>query len=672
MADPTGDIYTATYSNVPVYELKISGGDHVMRRRSDDWVNATHILKIAGFDKPARTRILEREVQKGVHEKIQGGYGKYQGTWIPLGDGRLLAEKNGVIDRVAKIFDYVPGDKSPPPAPKHSTAASGRTKASKAAAANSAPRQAPKAPAPPAYQDAGEIYPDPTQSQQYYEQESQGRATPDTQSFMADDDFLPPMSQNSTASRKRKRDNEFVNHAAELEHTMYGDELLDYFITSGDDPERALLDPPMPPEGFDVNRPIDAQGHTALHWACAMGDVHVARDMLARGANPNIGAGSSEETPLMRAVLFTNNYDRQTFPKVVAALAGSIVERDRYGATVFHHIAQTLGSKSKWNCARYYCEVLINKMQEMGVNYVQTLLRSADSVGDTAVLIAVRHGCMKVASFLLNHCPEAGDQQNHNGDTANEYLRALKEKRELLDQPPSSPPSYSLGSRRLRRAAPTKRNVSQAASSVLSKIETASQEVSTKLASLYETEVKEKDIAIAEAKQALSDFETQRHQVRQESFQLTAQAEAVEKSSELHTEYQILLAEAQSLLEQKDHSVLQFDVRQRDQQANPQAFRSANPSALTHQEMQNALPWAIELHNQQQIRRRLIRDIADLTASAGTGERIGKHRKLVAIATGLKEDDLDAMSTEILDSLQATYSPDHPLTPQLVAQMQVV
>jgi len=50
-----------------------------MRRRSDDWINATHILKVAEFDKPARTRILEREVQKGTHEKVQGGYGKYQG-----------------------------------------------------------------------------------------------------------------------------------------------------------------------------------------------------------------------------------------------------------------------------------------------------------------------------------------------------------------------------------------------------------------------------------------------------------------------------------------------------------------------------------------------------------------------------------------------------------------
>jgi len=43
-------------------------------------MNATQILKVAEFDKPQRTRILEREVQKGVHEKVQGGYGKYQGT----------------------------------------------------------------------------------------------------------------------------------------------------------------------------------------------------------------------------------------------------------------------------------------------------------------------------------------------------------------------------------------------------------------------------------------------------------------------------------------------------------------------------------------------------------------------------------------------------------------
>ena len=67
---------------MPVYEFNVAPGVHIMRRRADDWINATHILKAAGFDKPARTRILEREVQKGVHEKVQGGYGKYQGEFV--------------------------------------------------------------------------------------------------------------------------------------------------------------------------------------------------------------------------------------------------------------------------------------------------------------------------------------------------------------------------------------------------------------------------------------------------------------------------------------------------------------------------------------------------------------------------------------------------------------
>lgn len=55
-----------------------------MRRKSDAWLNATQILKVAGFDKPQRTRVLEREVQKGTHEKVQGGYGKYQGQSLAL------------------------------------------------------------------------------------------------------------------------------------------------------------------------------------------------------------------------------------------------------------------------------------------------------------------------------------------------------------------------------------------------------------------------------------------------------------------------------------------------------------------------------------------------------------------------------------------------------------
>ena len=56
-------------------------GIAVMRRRADGYMNATQILKVAGVDKGRRTKILEREILPGLHEKIQGGFGRYQGTW---------------------------------------------------------------------------------------------------------------------------------------------------------------------------------------------------------------------------------------------------------------------------------------------------------------------------------------------------------------------------------------------------------------------------------------------------------------------------------------------------------------------------------------------------------------------------------------------------------------
>jgi len=69
-------ILQAVYSGVSVYEMEINGVA-VMRRRSDSWLNATQILKVAGVDKGKRTKVLEKEVLTGEHEKVQGGYGKY-------------------------------------------------------------------------------------------------------------------------------------------------------------------------------------------------------------------------------------------------------------------------------------------------------------------------------------------------------------------------------------------------------------------------------------------------------------------------------------------------------------------------------------------------------------------------------------------------------------------
>ncbi|AAS53971.2 AFR600Cp [Eremothecium gossypii ATCC 10895] len=113
-------IYSAKYSGVEVYEFLHPTGS-IMKRKADDWVNATHILKAAKFAKAKRTRILEKEVIKDTHEKVQGGFGKYQGTWVPLDIARRLAQKFEVLEELRPLFDFTrrDGSESPPQAPKH-------------------------------------------------------------------------------------------------------------------------------------------------------------------------------------------------------------------------------------------------------------------------------------------------------------------------------------------------------------------------------------------------------------------------------------------------------------------------------------------------------------------------------------------------------------------------
>lgn len=78
----------------------------VMRRRHDSCLNATQILKVAGVDKGKRTKILEKEIQTGEHEKVQGGYGKYQGTWIKFERGVEVCRQYGVEELLRPLLVY--------------------------------------------------------------------------------------------------------------------------------------------------------------------------------------------------------------------------------------------------------------------------------------------------------------------------------------------------------------------------------------------------------------------------------------------------------------------------------------------------------------------------------------------------------------------------------------
>lgn len=75
-----------------------------MKRRKDAWMNASQILAIAGLSKEERLNKLATETWTLRHEKVQGGYAKYQGTWIPVDCARELCRRYNVEDLLGPLL----------------------------------------------------------------------------------------------------------------------------------------------------------------------------------------------------------------------------------------------------------------------------------------------------------------------------------------------------------------------------------------------------------------------------------------------------------------------------------------------------------------------------------------------------------------------------------------
>ncbi|KAF3033391.1 hypothetical protein E8E11_000588 [Didymella keratinophila] len=671
---PDGKVYSATYSNVPVYEVNVNG-NHVMRRRADDWINATHILKVADYDKPARTRILEREVQKGVHEKVQGGYGKYQGTWIPLDDGRVLAERNGVLDKMRAILDYIPGDRSPPPAPKHATAASNRMKPPRQSAA--AGRAAKAQQQHNAYsleaiqsfvgsqsQASEDPYDAPSQSQLQGHSHIFRDDTPDaetvvSESMLGDNDFADAAY--SVESRKRKRGLDQMS-LLDQQHQIWADQLLDYFMLLD---HKDAYSWPEPPPSINLDRPIDEKGHAAMHWAAAMGDVGVVKELIHRGARIDC-LSNNLETPLMRAVMFTNNFDKETMPSMVKIFQQTVHRTDWFGSTVFHHIAATTSSSNKYVCARWYLDCIINKLSETWIpDEVTRLLNAADQNGDTAIMIAARNGARKCVRSLLGRNVSV-DVPNKKGETADDLIRDLNSRRRMHGRPRQAssspfapPPEHRLngfntldGGPLLPIALPNPRAEdrtyrSQTASHLMTKVAPTLLEKCEELALAYEHELAEKDAESFDAsrvvKRRQAELEALRKQVSElENHGLDLDDEGVDVAQE--SELKELVQEAESLLEVEQKAELRRLLSTIPSDPADQNSKAEDPK--------EKLRLSLLLYRAQLERRELVRAVVANLSVAGMSEKQAVYKQLIAKALGEKEEDVESMLPEILRELE--------------------
>ncbi|KAJ7591500.1 hypothetical protein C8J56DRAFT_935724 [Mycena floridula] len=435
---PDTQIFKATYSGIPVYEMMCKGVA-VMRRRSDSWLNATQILKVAGFDKPQRTRVLEREVQKGEHEKVQGGYGKYQGTWIPLERGLELSKQYNCDQLLRPIIEFQPAAKSPPLAPKHLVSSGAARPARRNAAADalaassmvstrSSRRQAVDVPEESDHatlsaraSEDGSMTPSPSEA-------SSSSRTPSPIRGGGPPGSNGVGSRAVTSARRTKyrrplddvyddpSDEEGSKLNGVNDARLYGDQILEYFISDTNQIPQVLISPPI---DFDPNMGIDDDGHTALHWACAMGRIRVVKLLLTAGADI-FNVNKAGQTALMRSVMFANNYDVRKFPELYELLHRSTLNIDNYNRTVFHHIIDVAMSKGKSHAARYYMETVLGRLSDYP-RELADVINFQDEDGETALTMAARCRSKRLVKILIDH---GADPKivNNDGKSTEDYI----------------------------------------------------------------------------------------------------------------------------------------------------------------------------------------------------------------------------------------------------------
>ncbi|KAH9823223.1 hypothetical protein DFH28DRAFT_352161 [Melampsora americana] len=458
------EIYMAVYSSIPVYEMTIRGVG-VMRRESDSYMNATQILKVAGLDKPKRTRIMERDIMMGEHEKVQGGYGKYQGTWIPFHRAYELAKQFEVLEVLAPLFDYLPG-------PTESVVAND-TEAFNSVTSATANKSLPPNSTASSNGTSGPTVSKPTHDQPQNQQSSKRERMSISTHGTADEHL-------GIGPSKRSRFNTPSHQSNASDHTTNGDQnqLFKSSMSSLLPPTHSIPGPaplhqpaPCPPTisstplpklrpctsaaslsvvdrtssthdrkihtvlslfdssceteshlspkqadndshgtlgqvlddpDLDINMPLDECAHTPLHWASALARISLTRDFIKFGADVFRG-NNVGETPLIRATLVTTNFDHSCFDQLLELLYPSLCTTDHQKRTILHHICLTAGIKSRVESARYYMECIFEWIvkQHEG-RFEKEFVDAIDYNGDTALNIAARVGNKHLVQMLLD------------------------------------------------------------------------------------------------------------------------------------------------------------------------------------------------------------------------------------------------------------------------------
>lgn len=597
------------------------------------------------------------------------------GTWIPLEQGEALAVRNGVYEKIRAIFEYQPGPESPPPAPRHTSKpkapkakppavpntwgskSNKQTNAVKASSFSQGPHKGAPPPPPPVIQeeyDNGDAH--------MHEDDTPDNATVASASYMVEDDRYD-QSQYSTGHRKRKREEQMIQGLTEQQHAMYGDELLDYFLLNRQSDRAAFC--PDPPTNFQPDWPIDTDGHTALHWACAMGDVDVIKQLKRFGADL-ASRNIRGETPFMRAVFFTNCYEKQTFPLVMKELFPTVDARDNNGCTVIHHAAvMQNGRLTSHSCSRYYLDIILNKLQETHhPDFVQQVLDAQDHNGDTAIHLAARRDARKCIRALLGRGAST-DIPNNAGVRAEDLIKELnaaKSKSARAGPARSSSPFAPESQRRSgfhdAIGADSSNNKlavsfkSEAANIVQSRITPLVIEKFQDLAQSFDNEFKEKDDAEKEARQILQNTQTELANLQASVADLESRLEADEAAAKTEAEAEAARKKVLAFVTHQNRLLVQEAVEHELSMLMNGDSQNQNQQSQGQEDdsYESRLQLAIQLREILQEQRSAEAEYVEARGMIGTGEKIDKYRHL--LKSCLPPEDQEALDDNLEDMIR--------------------
>lgn len=230
------------------------------------------------------------------------------------------------------------------------------------------------------------------------------RSSPAPSASVIGDDFRSPSPPNPRKRKARHDDGDTdIDSASQVngkleEPASYADQILEYFISDTNQIPVVLVN--TPPD-FDPNMAIDDDGHTALHWASAMGRIRVVKLLLTVGADI-FRVNRAGQTALMRSVMFANNYDVRKFPDLYELLHRSTLNIDNNNRTVFHHIVDVAMSKGKTHAARYYMETVLDRLADYP-RELADIINFQDEDGETALTLAARCRSKRLVKILIDH-----------------------------------------------------------------------------------------------------------------------------------------------------------------------------------------------------------------------------------------------------------------------------